>query len=188
MGYLSVSTLAMNTQAPGLDWPYVSGSWNVIMDESGWNPSPEKDLLSTSPSPPDEGPGKRRILIVEDSKADIFLIREAIEKQGIDALIDVVRDGEAATRYLAAADADPTAPRPDLILLDMNLPKKSGGEVLRDLRASAQCRNTKVMIVTSSDAPQDRTSVGAYAVAGYFKKPSTYAEFMQLGPLVKALL
>jgi DNA-binding response OmpR family regulator len=75
-----------------------------------------------------------------------------------------------------------------LVLLDMNLPKRSGNEVLSHLRQSRRCREARVIIVSSSDAPRDRASVADLAVAGYFKKPSDYAGFMRLGPLVKSVL
>lgn len=127
-------------------------------------------------------------MIVEDSKTDVFLIREAIGKCKIDAHIDVLRDGQAATEYFDAADADERAPCPDLVLLDLNLPKASGAEVLKHLRAGRRCRHATVVIVSSSDAPSDRGAVESSAVAAYFKKPSVYAEFMQLGPIVKDLL
>lgn len=116
------------------------------------------------------------------------MIREALEQCGLDAVLDVLRDGHAATKYFDAADADESAPCPDLILLDLNLPKTSGDAVLKHLRAGRRCRNTKVLIVSSSDAPSDRATAERYAAAAYFKKPSIYAEFMKLGPLVKDLL
>jgi len=125
---------------------------------------------------------------VEDSKTDAYLIREAIQGRRINADIDVVRDGYAATRYFDEADASETAPCPDLILLDLNLPKTGGDEVLKHLRASVRCQHAKVLIVSSSDAPADRTMVANLAVSDYFKKPSSYAEFMKLGPIVERLL
>lgn len=131
---------------------------------------------------------RRRILIIEDSKPDVFLMREAIKKARIDADIDVVQDGHLATQYFDAADANENAPCPDVILLDLNLPKKSGDEVLKHLREKAGFKNVKVLIVSSSDAPRDRATVESFAIAGYFKKPSSYAEFMTLGPIVKDLL
>jgi DNA-binding response OmpR family regulator len=79
-------------------------------------------------------------------------------------------------------------PCPDLVLLDMNLPKKSGNEVLQYLRATERCRYAAVLIVSSSDTPRDRASVETFTVAGYFKKPSNYAEFMKLGSVVRDLL
>ncbi len=127
-------------------------------------------------------------MIVEDSKTDAFLIREAIERCSISAHIDVLRDGHAATKYFDAADANESAPCPDLILLDLNLPKLSGDEVLKHLRASPRCKHAKVLIVSSSDAPSDRAKVERHGAAGYFKKPSVYAEFMKLGQIVKELL
>ena len=131
---------------------------------------------------------KPRILIVEDSKTDVFLIREAIDNCGIRADIDVVRDGYSATQYFDAADRNAAAPCPDLVLLDLNLPKVSGGEVLEHLRASSRCKDAKVLIVSSSDAPQDGGAVEKLHLAGYFKKPSQYADFMKLGPLIKESL
>jgi CheY-like chemotaxis protein len=158
------------------------------MGESGSNPSPEKDLPSTSRSPSSAGSRKYRILVIEDSKTDVFLIREAVASSQIDTEIDIVRDGEAATRYFDAADRNENTPRPDLVLLDLNLPKKSGNQVLKHLRDSVRCRHVKVLIVSSSDAPQDRGSVENFAIEGYFKKPSSYAGFMGLGLIVKELL
>jgi len=125
---------------------------------------------------------------VEDNKTDVFLIREAIGSCRIDAEIEVLRDGEAALIWFQKVDEQHADACPDLILLDMNLPKRSGDEVLRHLRSSTNCRHSMVVIVSSSDAPQDREAVDTLGGAGYFRKPSSYDEFMKLGPMVKALL
>lgn len=125
---------------------------------------------------------------MEDHKADVFLIREAIEMACVDADLHVVHDGHAATRFFDAADADENAPCPDLVLLDLNLPKKSGDDVLRHLRKTTRSRDAQVLVVTSSDSPQDRETMASLEVAGYFRKPSDYSEFLKLGPLVKSLL
>ncbi|MEO8662749.1 MAG: response regulator [Bryobacteraceae bacterium] len=76
-----------------------------------------------------------RILVVEDSKADFFLIREAISAAAVNATLHVVTDGEQAIQFLRNA-SDAGEPCPDLILLDLNIPKRDGTEVLRQLRAS----------------------------------------------------
>ncbi|HXE62840.1 MAG TPA: response regulator [Bryobacteraceae bacterium] len=157
-----------------------------MADGSGSNPGPEKDQPSASQSP-SEG-RQPRILIIEDNKTDVFLIREAIGSCGIDAEIEVLRDGQAALNYFEQVDAQHTDACPDLILLDMNLPRRSGDEVLKHLRTSTKCRHSNVLIVSSSDAPQDRQAVETSGVAGYFRKPSSYDEFMKLGPLVRTLL
>jgi CheY-like chemotaxis protein len=125
---------------------------------------------------------------VEDNKTDVFLIREAIGNSRIDADIEVLRDGQAALTWFEKVDANHTEDCPDLILLDMNLPKRSGDEVLKHLRTSTNCRHSKVLIVSSSDAPQDRDAVETSGVAGYFRKPSSYEEFMKLGPLIRKTL
>jgi chemotaxis family two-component system response regulator Rcp1 len=125
---------------------------------------------------------------VDDSKADGYLMREAIDKAGIQADLVIIRDGQAATQYFEMLDATEGSVCPDLILLDMNLPKKTGDEVLRHLRAGIRSKSSKVLIVSSSDSPQDRLAVEAMGVAGYFKKPSNYGDYMKLGPLVRDLL
>jgi DNA-binding response OmpR family regulator len=129
-----------------------------------------------------------QILVVEDSKTDLFLIREAIASAQIDADLHFVSDGQAATQFLDSADADAKAPCPCLVLLDLNLPKKNGDDVLRHLRSSSRCGNAAVLIVSSSDAVRDRERVTELGVDGYFRKPSDYSEFMKLGDLVKRLL
>ena len=99
-----------------------------------------------------------------------------------------VSDGEAATRFFDSADVDAGAPCPALVLLDLNLPKKNGDEVLRSLRGSRRCAHAAVLIVSSSDAVRDREGVTALGVNAYFRKPSDYHDFMKLGDLVKRLL
>jgi chemotaxis family two-component system response regulator Rcp1 len=180
---LNVCIQAMNTQGPAWDLPSVNGSWNVITAVFGSSPGPGKDPFSSSRSPADP-----LILIVEDNPLDVFLIRDALKTAGVRGAIHVVDDGPAATAFFDQANADENAPCPSLILLDMNLPKKSGAEVLQHLRASGRCSRALVLIVSSSDAPRERTAVDGFQVAGYFKKPSEYASFMKLGPLVRDLL
>jgi len=124
----------------------------------------------------------RRVLVIEDSKADVFLIREALYSAGVRAEIDVVHDGQAALRFL-----DEEA-RPALVVLDLNLPKYGGREVLRHIRANMRTKDLPVLVVTSSALSQDREELTALGFDGYFQKPSDYAEFLKLGPLVKGLL
>lgn len=129
-----------------------------------------------------------QILIVEDSKTDVFLIREAIASAHVKADLYFVSDGEAATQFFDFADADADAPCPTLVLLDLNLPKTNGHDVLKHLRSSMRCRHAAVLVVSSSDAGQDRQGAADLGANGYFRKPSDYYEFMKLGDLVKKLL
>jgi chemotaxis family two-component system response regulator Rcp1 len=134
------------------------------------------------------GARQRRILIAEDSKSDVFLIRQALQNSGINAQLHVADDGEKTVRYFEQADADPAAPCPDLILLDINMPRYKGGDILRRLRASSRCAHALVIIVTSSDSARDRKEMDALGADGYFRKPSEFSEFMKLGQIVRDLL
>jgi two-component system, chemotaxis family, response regulator Rcp1 len=129
-----------------------------------------------------------QILVVEDSSTDVFLIREAIATAQVNADLYFVSDGDAATKFFDFADADANAPCPALVLLDLNLPKKNGDDVLRHLRSSRRCHGAAVLIVSSSDAACDREGVAELGVSAYFRKPSDYYDFMKLGDLIKSLL
>ena len=125
---------------------------------------------------------------MEDNAADVFLIRSAIQTAEIAADIHVVRDGEQAVKFFEQADNDPTAPCPALVILDINLPKKQGGEVLEQIRRSGRCSGALVIAVSTSDLPYDRENMLRLGANGYFHKPSEYHDFMKLGTLVKDLL
>lgn len=155
---------------------------------SGSNPSPDEARPSTSRSLSDAAARKRQILIVEDNKADVFMIQEALGNAHIDAALRVVPDGQTAAEFFDALDRSEETPCPDLVLLDLNLPKKNGDDVLKHLRRSSRCKGAPVVIVSSSDAPRDRSAVSGFAIAGWFKKASDYAEYMKLGLMVKSLL
>jgi len=145
-------------------------------------------LPFASPSRPEGTIDTRaHILFVEDNKADIFLVEEALLMHGVDASIHTVMDGEAAIRYISRAEVD-EVPAPQLVLLDLNLPKKSGQDVLAYIRGSQKFADLPVLIVTSSDAQIDRTRTSNLGASGFFKKPSSYNEFLDLGKLVKDLL
>ena len=128
-----------------------------------------------------------QILLVEDNKADLFLMREAITAT-LPADLHTVSDGESAVRFIDSADSDDAAPCPDLILLDLNLPKKSGIEVLQHIRRSRKCCSTLILIVTSSDSQNDRKATAELGVNGYFRKPSSYDAYCKIGEIVKDLL
>jgi DNA-binding response OmpR family regulator len=131
----------------------------------------------------------RNILIVEDSRADVALMRKAMEFAGVDAVFHVADDGEKAVQFFESAAKNPEAPCPDLVILDINLPRyKGGGEVLRRIRASARCADAPVIIVTSSDSSRDREDMDRLGANDYFKKPSEFSEYMKLGQRVRAIL
>jgi len=126
------------------------------------------------------------ILLAEDNKADVYLVRKSLEEGGIGHELRTVRDGEEALRMLD--DLGASLPCPQLVLLDLNLPKISGNEVLERLRAHPECGNVPVIVLTSSDSPADRKDISRLGARAYFRKPSQLDEFMQLGQLIKRVL
>lgn len=178
----------MNIQEPALGWPSVNESSIGIMGGSGSNPNLGKDQPSGSASPSDETGKRCHILIVEDNAADVFLIREALKSANLSADLDVVKDGEQAVRFFDDADSHDAASSPVLVILDINLPKKQGDEVLQHLRKSRRCGNALVLVVSTSASRRDQENMANLGANGYFHKPSDYAEFMKLGEIVKQLL
>jgi DNA-binding response OmpR family regulator len=91
-------------------------------------------------------------------------------------------------RLLKRADADDSAPCPELFLLDLNIPTKNGVEVLAYIRRSVRCRTTPVVIMTSSDSPRDRTVTQSLGANRYFRKPSDYDAFLTVGEVIREML
>ena len=183
MEFLNACTLGTSTLVPGSDWRYVNELLSATEDEFGSSPSPEKDPLSTSRSRPEF-----HILLVEDNKADVFLIREAIGSSHLSAELRVVSDGEAAIQLIDDLDANDANWCPSLFLLDLNLPKKSGLDVLRHIRQSRRCGQAAILIITSSDSESDRAKTAQLGANGYFRKPSGYDAFIQLGEVIREML
>ncbi len=128
------------------------------------------------------------ILLAEDNKADVYVVRESLQEYGLASDLHVVADGEEAIRVIDAADADSRALHPALLLLDLNLPKKSGEEILARLRASVSCRDIPVIVMTSSDSPRDRAEAARLGATAYFRKPSQLDDYLRLGALVRKIL
>jgi CheY-like chemotaxis protein len=127
-------------------------------------------------------------LLVEDNATDVFVIRKVLAEcvPGLD--VRVMRDGQDALRYIRELATDPSAVCPALILLDLNIPKVTGLEILRELRSGSRCSRTPVIIVTSSGAEADRASAKFLRADGYFRKPSSIAAYRELGELARKVL
>jgi DNA-binding response OmpR family regulator len=118
----------------------------------------------------------------------VFLISEAIRASNPNVALEVVTDGDKAIRFFERVDHDESMACPALVILDINLPKKHGGQVLQQMRATKRCANALVLVVTSSDSARDRETMAKLGANGYFRKPSDFDTFMTLGGLVKDLL
>ena len=124
-----------------------------------------------------------QILLAEDNRADILLVREALNEHGVIHELHVVRDGEEAIQFLVQMGQDDGPPCPDLMLLDMNLPKAEGSQVLLAFRRHPECAHTPVIVVSSSDSPRDKALMQQLGVSHYFKKSSDFDEYMKLGAI-----
>ena len=129
-----------------------------------------------------------QIIVVEDNPADVFLVKETLTAANINAEVLFLEDGEQALELIARLEVDTEAPRPDLILLDVNLPKIDGFQVLARLRKSDRCANVSVIVMTSSAVQEDRTQAMGLHAQAYFRKPNDYEEFLKLGDILKDAL
>jgi DNA-binding response OmpR family regulator len=114
-------------------------------------------------------------------------VREVVRLENLPLNVHIAPDGQQAIEFIEKAERDPNAPCPHFLLLDLNLPKRDGFEVLRRLRASDKCKGVPVVIITSSDSPSD-VSQAAELGARYFRKPPSYEEFLKLGPVLRELV
>jgi CheY-like chemotaxis protein len=120
------------------------------------------------------------ILLVEDNPGDVELTREALHDGKIHMNLSVVSDGVEALAFLRREGAYGDAPRPDLILLDLNLPKKDGRAVLADVKADPSLRHIPVVILTSSQAEQDIVRAYDLHANCYVTKPVDLDQFITI--------
>jgi chemotaxis family two-component system response regulator Rcp1 len=128
------------------------------------------------------------ILLVEDNPADIFLVQLALAEYHIVHELHVVEDGGKALAFVARMGRSAAAPHPDVVLLDLNLPKVDGATVLSEFRKHPECATTPVIVVTSSEAREDRARMAALGVAHYFRKPADLGAFLKLGSILREVI
>ena len=119
-----------------------------------------------------------RILLVEDNPGDVRLTREALKEGKVRNNLSVARDGVEALAFLRREGEYAAAPRPDVILLDLNLPRKDGREVLEEIKADPALRSIPVVILTSSDAERDIAQAYALHANCYITKPVDLDQFI----------
>ena len=128
-----------------------------------------------------------KILLVEDNPSDVFLLRTAMVKAGLHFDLMVIADGAEALAHVDRMCRDGTMTCPDVILLDLNLPKYDGLEVLRHIRRSPALAGVPVAIYTSSDSPADRLASDRLGVSRYIVKPSQLKELASVAGIVDQL-
>lgn len=121
-----------------------------------------------------------QVLLVEDNPGDARLTMEALKESKLQLRLHVVEDGVKALAFLRRQDKYATAPRPDLILLDLNLPKKDGREVLEDLKGDPELKRIPVVVVTTSEAEQDILKAYELHANCYVTKPVDLDQFVKV--------
>jgi DNA-binding response OmpR family regulator len=114
-------------------------------------------------------------------------VREALKEHEVSCEVLIITNGERATTYLDEIDAGKQS-CPDLFILDLNLPRKPGTEILERMRAGSTCQLVPVVILTSSDSQKDKDAVAIFNPSRYLRKPLTLESFLQLGAVFKELL
>jgi chemotaxis family two-component system response regulator Rcp1 len=160
-----------------------------MADASGSNDlPPTKDRSSASPFRTGESSKPLSILLVEDNEPDVFLVREVLRHCGFAYQLHVSTDGAQALAFLDRLEADAECADVSVVLLDLNLPKVPGLQVLEQIRKSRRCAAVPVVILTSSDSPSDLAAIQRLRATAYFKKPADVAAYMQLsGVILQAL-
>ena len=129
------------------------------------------------------------ILLAEDESADVFLMRRALLKAGISNLLCVVRDGEEAVEYIRGigkfADRK-THPIPAILLLDLNMPKKSGFEVLEWVRAESELKGLPIIVLSTSNQERDIRMAYNLGANSYLTKPSNFDQLVEMVRMVEA--
>jgi CheY-like chemotaxis protein len=120
------------------------------------------------------------ILLVEDNPADVRLTQEGLRDSKVRNNLHVRGDGEEALRFLRQQGDERDAPRPDLILLDLNLPRKDGREVLEEIKADVDLRRIPVVVLTTSAGEEDVLRAYNLQAACYITKPVDLDQFLKV--------
>ncbi len=121
------------------------------------------------------------VLLADDNPSDVYLIREALRELSVDCMLRVVSDGKDALGIITGETENDCPGSLSLFILDLNLPRHDGIEILQKLRESSQLDHVPVVVLTSSDSPRDRVLANELGATRYLRKPSNLEEFLGLG-------
>lgn len=129
-----------------------------------------------------------QIWLAEDNDGDVRLMEEALNEYSLQYKLHICRDGEEALRLADVAGNENEQPCPDLLILDLHLPKVDGPEVLRRFRANGNCLKTPVIVFSSSISPRERAAVEAFDNVSFLQKPVALDQYLTVGQKVKDVL
>jgi CheY-like chemotaxis protein len=127
---------------------------------------------------------KAQIFVVEDNPGDVMLLKMALENAEVDCELTVMGDGGEALAYVQHLGTQ----APDLVLLDLNLPKNDGIEILSVLRRNPSFGEVPVVILTSSSSPREMARIEGLQITRYLTKPLDFDEYLKIGLILKDLL
>lgn len=170
---------------------YIMPGFECLPNWTG-TPSPAPFPMAPQLDPESEEAGTRLrpvlVLLVEDNPADVFVIRQALAAAASPVDLHIAVDGEEALSKLQSLEAAGAASRLRLILLDWNLPRVSGAEVLSHLRRSDVWKDTPVIVVTSTGSPCEVAEMRKLGANEHFRKPSDLQAYLRLAKVVSRTL
>jgi chemotaxis family two-component system response regulator Rcp1 len=134
-----------------------------------------------------EGADSVTILLVEDNPGDVLLIRECLEEHQVACELFVASDGEKAMDYIDGFEKE-GGTLPALVILDLNLPRRSGREVLQRMRENPVWSNIPAVILSSSGELKDQQETASLGASKYIRKPSNLDAFIAIGGVLKCML
>jgi chemotaxis family two-component system response regulator Rcp1 len=129
-----------------------------------------------------------RILVIEDNGSDVFLLQRALNKQAFRFELVHLQNGGEALTFIHRQGAYADGANPDLMLVDLNLSKYTGQDILREIRSAPHLRGVPVCVWSSSTSRRDEALLKDLGVSQFITKPSGLAQFMEIGKIIKDLL
>ncbi len=129
-----------------------------------------------------------RILRVDDNDEDIYLLRQGLSQSEIDCELTVISDGAEAISFARREGKYARSPVPDLAVVDLNLPKHGGIEILTAVRQNKDLEKLPVVIITSSASPREKLQAASLKVETFITKPCDLDEFLKIGEVLKTVL
>lgn len=128
------------------------------------------------------------IVVVEDNPSDRFLLEESLRTHDIAYELVSLQTGEEFIQYSRDVCDETPAKKPDLIVLDWTLPKATGPELIREVRLSARCAESPILVLTSSISPLDRQAAFDAGVTCFLTKPTALDDYLEIGKTVRRIL
>ena len=129
-----------------------------------------------------------RIVVIEDNSSDVFLLERALKQQDLRFELIHLPTGDAALAYVRGQGAFAAVPIPSLILVDLNLARYTGQEIVREIRSAGHLVDVPVCVWSSSRSRRDEATLQPFGVSKFITKPSGLDQFMEIGEIIKGLL